>query len=143
MSDDTVPSWVLDTNVIISGLLNPHGCPGRLLDMALARALRLTYDDRIEAEYREVMARDRFSISRERRESFLAILRFQDSVTALPWKTALPPDPDDLMFLEVALSAAKQTLVTGNARHFPPACRGPVRFLTPAEAWRELTGKTG
>lgn len=44
------PVWVLDTNVVVSGLLSAHGPPARLLDAALAGSLRLSLDDRIEAE---------------------------------------------------------------------------------------------
>lgn len=131
-------SWVLDTNVIVSGLLSPHGPPGRLLDMILARMLRLTYDDRIEAEYRDVLSRPAFAFPVPRREAFLGILRFQDHVTALPWNWPAPPDLDDLPFLEVATSATDRVLVTGNLKHFPPRCRGPVDVLSPAQAWAEL-----
>ena len=48
------PIWVLDTNIIVSGLLVALGFSGRLLDAVLSGRLRLSYDDRIEAEYREV-----------------------------------------------------------------------------------------
>ena len=65
-------SWVLDTDVVVSGLLSPYGPPGRLLDMVVSRQLRVTLDDRIEDEYRHVLARPRFAIEPARRESFLA-----------------------------------------------------------------------
>lgn len=48
---------VLDTNVLVSGLLNPHGSPGRLLDHFLAGDITLLVDDRILAEYGEVLRR--------------------------------------------------------------------------------------
>jgi len=131
-------SWVFDTNVVISALINPSGNPGRLLDMVLAGALRLTCDDRIGAEYREVMSRPHFNIPRERSAAFLAFLPFEDTVVALPWQRTRPPDEDDIMFLEVALASRDRTLVTGNLKHFPASCRGPIRILSPAEAWMEL-----
>ena len=130
------PSWVLDTNVLVSGLLSPSGPPARLLDMVLARRLRLTLDERIEAEYREVLARPRLSIPGPRLEALLAALEFQDWTTALPLQGTSPPDRDDVVFLEVATQAPGRILVTGNERHFPRACRGSVRVLAPAAAWR-------
>ena len=42
------------------GLLNPHGPPGRILDLVLAGKLRLLLDDRVVDEYREVLLRPRF-----------------------------------------------------------------------------------
>ena len=137
----TPSSWVLDTNVIVSGLLVGIGFSGRLLDAILAARLRLSYDDRIEAEYREVLARPHFAISRERREAFLAELRNQDAVVAEPWADKMPPDMDDLPFLEVARQTSERVLVTGNARHFLASVRGPVTVLTPREAWERLNAR--
>ena len=60
---DDPPVWVVDTNVLVSGFLSPFGPPGRLLDMLQARGLRLATDDRIEAEYRDVLARSKSASS--------------------------------------------------------------------------------
>ena len=132
------PSWVLDTNVVVSGLLSATGPPGRLIDMVLAQELMLTLDDRIEAEYREVLSRPRFCIDSSRREAFFAVLVFQDLVTAGPCSLPSLPDEDDMMFLEVASRAGSQVLVTGNLRHFPANCRGSVEVLSPAKAWERF-----
>ena len=132
--DDT-PVWVVDINVLVSGLLSPFGPPGRIVDALQARRLRLALDDRIEAEYRDVVARPRLGVARFRQEAFLATLQFQQHVTATPWTYRWPPDEDDTMFLEVALQTSALTVVTGNLRHFPPACRGPVTVRSPRDAW--------
>lgn len=132
------PVWVVDTNVLVSGLLSPFGPPGRIVDVLQARRLRLALDDRIEAEYRDVVARPRLGVARLRREAFLATLQFQQHVTAVPWTYRRPPDEDDTMFLEAALQTAALTVVTGNLRHFPPACRGPVTVRSPRDAWDVL-----
>lgn len=134
----TPPSWVLDTNVIVSGLLVARGFSGRLVDAVLAGLLRITYDDRIESEYREVLSRPHFAISAARREAFLDELKSQDAVTARPWIDGNLPDPDDIPFLEAALQATDQILVTGNLKHYPRTCRRTVRVLTPREAWERL-----
>jgi len=129
---------VLDTNVVVSGLLSASGPPGRLVDVLLARRLTLAFDDRIEAEYREVLARPRLGIERVRRDAFLAILQFQEHVTALPWPHPPPPDEDDVVFLEVAFQTPARTVVTGNLKHFPPGCRGSVTVLSPRAAWQRF-----
>ena len=132
------PVWVLDANVLVSGLLSPSAPPGRLLDVLLARRLRLAVDDRVELEYREVLARPRLGIEPVRRDAFLAILQFQDHVTALPWPHRAPLDGDDAIFLEVASETSSRTVVAGNVRHFPPACRGPVTVWSPRTAWEHF-----
>jgi putative PIN family toxin of toxin-antitoxin system len=130
----------LDTNVLVSGLLSPSGPPGRLVDVLLGRRLRIALDDRVEMEYREVLARPRLGIEDLRREAVLAVLQFQEHVTALPWPHRIPPDEDDVIFLEVALQTPARTLVSGNLRHFPVGCRGRVAVLSPRAAWERFAG---
>jgi uncharacterized protein len=130
-----VPVWVLDTNVLVSGLLSPSGPPGRLVDVLLGRRLGLALDDRVEGEYREVLARPRLGIAPGQREALLAILQFQEHITAMPWPHRAPPDEDDAIFLEVARQTAARMLVTGNLKHFPVSCRGPVNVMSPQAAW--------
>lgn len=134
------PVWVLDTNVLVSGLLSPVGPPGRLIDAMLGRRLRLAIDDRVEGEYRDVLARPKLGIEPARREAVLAVLQFQEHVIAMAWPHAAPPDPDDAMFLEVAVETTARTVVTGNLRHFPSRCRGPVAVLSPGSAWERFAG---
>ena len=50
---------VLDTNVVVSGLIQSKGNPARILSLALAGAVEVCHDDRILAEYAEVLARPR------------------------------------------------------------------------------------
>jgi len=134
-----LPSWVLDTNVVVAGLLNAHAFPGRLLDAVLAGALRITFDDRIEREYRDVVARPKFAIPAALREAILGELKSQDTIAVTSGVIKALPDPDDLPFLEAALYATGHVLVTGNLKHYPPAARGRVVVLSPAEAWKRLT----
>ena len=143
MSD--APVWVLDTNVLVSGLLSPFGPPGRLVDAVLSRHLRIAIDDRVEAEYCEVLARPRLGIPAVRRAAVQATFQFQVHVTTVPWSSSALPDEDDTMFLEVALQTSVRTLVTGNQNHFPPGCRGPVAVWSPREAWEHFvaTGAPG
>ena len=126
--------WVFDTNVIVAGHLSPHGPLARLLGEVYAWRLRLAYDARMAAEYRDVLLRPKFGLPAASVRSFLRVLEDQDLVTGLPWNGELP-DPDDRMFLEVAAATDEKCLVTGNLRHFPASSRGSVRVLTPAEAW--------
>jgi putative PIN family toxin of toxin-antitoxin system len=123
---------VLDTNVLVSALLSPFGPPARVLDLALSGEIRLAYDDRMMAEYREVLARPKFGFAPGDVADLLAFLEADgEPVTAraLPCKL---PDADDLPFLEVA-AHAEATLVTGNTAHYPISARGAVSVLTPAE----------
>ena len=130
---------VLDTNVLVSALLNPIGAPAQILGLTLAGELTAAYDARLLAEYREVPRRPEFGFSRERVEEVLVALERDGwSVTARPLRMRLP-DPDDGPFMEVA-AAAGAFVITGNQRHFPPGKRGGVTVLSPRRFLDRLRG---
>ena len=45
---------VVDTNALVSGLINAQGGPGRIVDLLRVDVLQVVVDDRILAEYRDV-----------------------------------------------------------------------------------------
>jgi putative PIN family toxin of toxin-antitoxin system len=126
---------VIDTNVIVSGVLNPHGPPGRIVNALLSETVM--HDDRILSEYREVLLRPTFGCVRSDVEGLLDFVESTgEYVSAEPLWLVLP-DPDDLPFLEVAISGAAGALITGNIRHFKPQRgRHSARVTTPADFLR-------
>lgn len=127
--------WVLDTNVLVSGLISAKGPPGRLIDAVLARRLQIAFDDRILQEYKAVLVRPKFQFKPADVTAFWEILPFQCHLVAMPVEDLQVSDPDDTKFLEVATATELKTLVTGNTRHYPEKSRGDVVILTPAEAF--------
>ena len=65
---------VLDTNVVVSGLLKSQGNPARVLTLALAGGMQICHDKLILAEYAEVLARPRFKFDPKRVREVLAKL---------------------------------------------------------------------
>ena len=124
---------VLDTNVLVAGLLSPHGPCATIVRMVSSGELTLCLDARIVSEYREVLRRPKFGFDEDRVAALLEQLEHQGEITAAgPLATRLP-DSDDEMFLEIAVSARSQVLVTGNLVHFPPHLREGMEVLSPAE----------
>ena len=70
---------VLDTNILVSALISPFGPPARVLDMVLGGDIQVAYDDRLLAEYREVLARPKFSFAPEDVAAVCLFLASQDS----------------------------------------------------------------
>lgn len=126
---------VLDTNVLVSGLLNPHGPPGRIVDLILAGELAIVYDDRVLAEYAEVLSRPRFGFDPHDVEHVLDLTENEGAPAVVaPLDPPDLPDPDDLPFLELAAAVEPHLLVTGNTRHLPPETRPDhVRVESPRE----------
>lgn len=130
---------VLDTNVLVSGLLDPNGPPGRILDLILGRHLILLYDDRIIGEYSDVLGCPQLDIAPDQAVAVLSFFRLSgEPITAYPLKSDLFPDVDDLPFAEVAISGKADSLVTGNAEHFK-AIREKIAVLSPADFIQQLT----
>lgn len=124
---------VLDTNVLVSGFLNPYGPPGSIVGFAASGDLTLCYDARVLAEYREVLLRPKFELDAQAVDDFLAQVEAEgEPVTTTPLPHHLP-DRSDEPFLEVALSARAACLVTGNRQHFPARLCLGMKVLSPAE----------
>jgi predicted nucleic acid-binding protein len=101
--------------------------------MILARDVSLLLDNRIFAEYHEVLFRPEFPFPGDRVREVLDFLWIhRERVQAQPLPIHLP-DPDDVMFIEVAVAGVADALVTGNPKHFPASQRRGVRVLTPRE----------
>lgn len=125
---------VVDTNVLVSGLLSRQGAPAQVVRMVIAGAVVVCYDGRILAEYDEVLHRPEFP-SLEPEEVAALLVQIEDRgelVAAQPVSPHLP-DPTDEPFLEVAVAARAEYLVTGNLKHYPQRRIGCLRIVSPAE----------
>lgn len=125
---------VLDTNVLVSGLHNPNGAPGRIVDLILGARIQVLYDDRIIAEYLDVLARPQLAIEPSLAQAIVGHIRLSgEQVMALPLHKDALPDPDDLPFAEVAITGEADVLVTGNMKHFSKLKARGVTVLSPAQ----------
>ena len=100
---------VLDTNVLVSGLLSATGPPGRIVEAALAGHLQLVFDMAIRREYEDVLRRRSWHCLQVASTILFATIdEFGRRVAAVPsWSTGLP-DPNDGMFLAVAAATAER-----------------------------------
>jgi len=125
---------VLDTNVLVSGLHNPNGAPGRIVDLILGAHIQVLYDDRILAEYLNVLARPQLAIEPSLAQAVVGNIRLSgEQVIALPLDKDTLPDPDDLPFAEVAITGEADMLVTGNMKHYSRLKERGVTVLSPAQ----------
>lgn len=123
---------VLDTNVVVSGLLSPSGPLAPLIDLAALRRFRCYVSEEILTEYREVLGRPYLGIDEV--AAIKAILRLKKaSVLVKPAKRLVVcKDVEDNKFLECALQARADYLVTGNLRHFPRRFQD-IRVIPPRQ----------
>ena len=105
---------VLDTNVLVSGLLSPFGAPGHVVRMVSSGVLTVCYDARVIQEYRAVLLRRKFSFEKQ--------------------------DVDAL--LDQVEASGAECLVTGNIRHYPARRRHGMLVLPPAGFLEFYRGRT-
>ena len=129
---------VLDTNVLVAGVLSATGPPGWIVEAVLAGDLELVLDAAIREEYEEVLHRPELGLSPDRVGDLLvAIDRFGWEIAAAPRWPVVLPDPDDEPFIAVA-AASEGILITGNLRHFPARIRHGVEVRSPRQFVDEL-----
>lgn len=124
---------VLDTNVLVAGLLSPFGTCGEIVRMVSSGELALLFDARIISEYDEVLRRPKFQFDKDKIAALLDYVEFRGTpVAPVPLLEALP-DTDDEPFLEVAVTGQAVCVVTGNQSHFPAGLRQEVEVFSPSE----------
>ena len=125
---------VLDTNVLVSGLLTAGNPPGRIVDFLRAGKIQLQVDERIVAEYGGVLSRPKFrkKIPPFERDMVMDFIKVDSEWHVCTTVVEGLPDHGDACFLEVAREAGVP-LITGNQRHYPQGLRGGVEVLSPRE----------
>ena len=133
---------VLDTNVVLSGLLW-HGTPHALLERVREGTLTFISSPALLAELAEVIARPQFDAilarSNTSRERSLAELRELAEVIAPP-PLAQPVcrDPDDDAVLALGVAAKADFIVSGDRDLLSLESFQNIPIVTPAEALRRV-----
>lgn len=109
---------VLDTNIIVSALLSPHGKPAYVFNRFVNGDFTLCADERIIAEYYAVSSRPKFKFNPQLIERIISFIRTH-ALIVTPIILPVPfEDESDKKFYEVA-KTCNATLITGNLKHFP------------------------
>ncbi len=132
---------VLDTSVLVAGLLSPHGAASTLVGAFFHDRLRLASTPDILREYGEVLEHPEFSAEITAVDRLAVIMKLRASgllVEPVSVPGADWPDADDVPFVAAALATERKIVITLNRRDFVPAIGLGVRVLSPAEARRKL-----
>lgn len=112
----------IDTNVIVSALLNRDSVPGRVVEEALDGSIIPIYNNEILEEYGDVLRRPKFKLGRDVVELIIKTMVDRGIAVDAGQVDDLIPDLKDVVFYAVTMEARKSNrayLVTGNQKHFP------------------------
>jgi uncharacterized protein len=124
---------VIDTNVVVSGLLSPAGNEALILLAIHQGLVRPCLSEEILAEYAGVLARPKFAFPADEIAALLAMFHRQGEHIVPKASGTVSVDPGDTKFLQCAETAQADYLVTGNKRHFPEASYGMTRVVSASE----------
>ena len=110
---------VLDTNVVVSGVLSPDGLERTAVVFALAPPARFYVSPEILLEYERVLGKRRLKPSPLLARQLMDLINGRAKVVSPARALLVSPDPGDNKFLECAEAARADYLVTGKERHFP------------------------
>jgi putative PIN family toxin of toxin-antitoxin system len=119
---------VLDTNVVVSAMLNSSGTTADVLRLAFGRHVQWCVSEAILDEYAGVLCRPKFRCSPRVISALIKAIRATAEKIEPTETLAVSPDEPDNRFLECAKAASADYLVTGNRQHFPDAL-GRTRII--------------
>ena len=127
---------VLDTNVLVSALLDRRGTPGSLLLLWTYDYFELLVSDHILDELIRTLTKPYFRprLTTESLEATLALLRREGRLTPLSKQVrGVATHPEDDLILATAVSGGAKYLVTGDAKLMRLGTYRDVRICSPRE----------
>jgi len=113
---------VLDTNVMISALINRKGSAAKILSLIFDGNIKIVYDNRLLFEYLEVLSKG-FGFNVDIINDTMYFIRYEGSFNEAAFNDMDYPavkfhDEADKKFYEVYKAGEADYLITGNRKHF-------------------------
>ena len=131
----TVKRVVIDTNVLISGVLRPKGPPQAVVDILVAGLVAPLFSDTTFEELRTRILRRKFDryVGRTGREHYVERLADVAEWVAISGARMGCRDRDDDKFLETAIEGGADRLVTGDRDLLEMSPFMGIPILAPAD----------
>ncbi len=132
---------VVDTNVLVSGVVNPNRVPGLVIEAAARGECTLVVTAKLWSELERTLSYERVRdlIARHGGETSVpvAVARLQTLVQFVPTESPtaqwLPEDPDDNWIIQCAITGAADFIVTGDRAILALERIGKVQTISPRE----------
>ena len=137
-----MPNVVVDANVVVSAALKPDSAPDRAFSLACGRdTLCLSTD--VFSEYEQVLHRPKFDHPGwpERRDLILNVLLASGRFFQHREEVVICKDPKDDIYLELALTANANTIISGDRDLLALDGWRGIRILRPAQYTEQIIGR--
>jgi putative PIN family toxin of toxin-antitoxin system len=112
---------VIDTNVLVSSLLKAESQAREIYRLVLRGKIELYTSEDLLKELRRVLEYPKLGIEKMQREAFFkSLLRVTTVVDPKQIVNVIKADPPDNKFLECAVEAEADYLITGDNKHLLP-----------------------
>src|SRR4051795_5436808 len=134
-----MPRAVLDSSVLVSAFLTPHGSVVRLLHEPAGSQYQLCLSEYILTETAETLLskpqlRNYAYTDTDVRDFIRWLLTYAEMIADLPTLHAVPDDPKDDPIIATAVAAKADYLVTGDRAHLLPIGQyEDIRIVSPRE----------
>jgi putative PIN family toxin of toxin-antitoxin system len=110
---------VLDTNILVSALINPHGSPAQIIDYVFENRIRLFISPSIVAELGRVLSYPklikRHGLGKEKLKEFISdLLSIMLLIQGEETIKVITKDPSDNKYLSCALNAKADFIISGD-----------------------------
>lgn len=123
---------VLDTNILISGLLY-IGKPKRLLDLALEGKIEVISSIDMIDEFRRVISREKFKLSIAEQEAMTNFVIRLSHITALKSRFKVIKDKGDNMVINTAFDSHATYIVSGDTHILELKEFGKIKMVKASE----------
>jgi len=129
---------VLDANIFVSALINPHGKPAQILNYVFENKIRLFTSSSIIEELERVLSYSRLmkrhGLEKEELKEFISdLLSIMSLVEERKTIEVIMDDPSDNKYLSCALNAKVDFIVSGNVHLLNLKEYEGIRIATPAQ----------
>ena len=128
---------VLDTNVLVSSLLKPESKARQIYRLVLRGEIKLYTSKPLLSELERVLEYPKFKIERLQRQVFLKNLtRIGILIHSTQKIDLIKEDPPDNRFLECAVTAGVDYLISGDNKHLLPLKNFQgIKIIAPSTFW--------
>ena len=131
-------SVILDTNVLVSALVQKNFPHYIVFDFVLDERVNLCLSNELMNEYREVLSRPKFTkIADFSSNAEIVLSRFEKIAMFYEPKNRLNiiKDESDNRLLELADESNANFLITGNSTHFTMTIYKETKIVSPRDFW--------